>query len=307
MGYAADSGIMDKWADRYGITINVDRLDYIPSIEQFTSGAYDAVTATNMDILAIPGFTEIPTTALIIGDYSNGNDAILTRDGAPLETLAGAEVNLVELSVSQYLLDRAAMIKEFEPAIPVNTSDADMAALWLSEGTDAVVTWNPIVGELLDTGTAVNVFDSSMIPGEIIDMVNVNSAVLADNPDFGKALVGAWDEGMVLMASDTPDGEAAREAMALESGTDLAGYEAQLASTEMFYDGTGAVALATSEELKQTMTFVDDWLMQVTPEELLPLNPVGVAFPDGSSIGDADNIVLTFDPSFMQMYIDGQL
>ena len=305
MGYAADSGIMDKWADKYGISITVDRLDYIPSIEQFTSGEYDAVTATNMDILAIPGFTNIPTTALIVGDYSNGNDAILTRGGS-LESLAGAEVNLVELSVSQYLADRAAMIKGFEPMIPVNTSDADMAALWLAGGTDAVVTWNPIVAEL-EAVYATRVFDSSMIPGEIIDMVNVNSAVLADNPAFGKALVGAWYEVMALMSSDTPEGEAAREEMAVASGTDLAGYDFQLASTEMFYDGTGGVALASSEELKATMEIVHDWLLKVTPEDLLPVEPVGVAYPDGSTTGAADNVVLTYDPSYMQMAVDGAL
>lgn len=306
-GYADDSGILAKWADKYGITIDVERLDYIPSIEQFTSGTFDAVTATNMDILAIPGFTNIDTTALIIGDYSNGNDAVLTRDDASLESLSGAEVNLVELSVSQYLIDRAMQMKGLDDAIPVNTSDADMAALWAAGGTDAVVTWNPIVSELVDTGTASNVFDSSMIPGEIIDMTNVHTAVLADNPEFGKALVGAWYEVMALMASDTAEGAAAREAMGIDSGTDLAGYEAQLASTEMFYDGTGAVALAEDEALKGTMEIVHEWLLKVTPEDLLPLEPVGVAFPDGSTIGEVGNVVLRFDSSFMQMFVDGTL
>lgn len=306
-GYADDSGILDKWADKYGISIDVERLDYIPSIEQFTSGAFDAVTATNMDILAIPGFTNIDTTALIIGDYSNGNDAVLTRDGASLESLSGEEVNLVELSVSQYLLDRAMQMKGLADAIPVNTSDADLAALWAAGGTDAVVTWNPIVSELVDTGTATNVFDSAAIPGEIIDMLNVHTDVLTDNPDFGKALVGAWYEVMALMAEDSAEGAAAREAMGVDSGTDLAGYEAQLASTEMFYDGVGAVALAEDEGLKATMEIVHEWLLKVTPEDLLPLEPVGVAFPDGTTIGAAENVVLRFDSSFMKMYIEGML
>lgn len=303
-GYAADAGIVDKWADKYGISIDVERLDYVPSIEQFSSGAYDAVTATNMDILGIAGFLGLDTTALIIGDYSNGNDVVLTRDGAPLESIQGAEVNMVELSVSEYLMDRAIEMNGLDDAVTVNTSDADMAAVWYAGGTDAVVTWNPIVAELIDTGTATNVFDSSMIPGEILDMTNVNSAVLADNPDFGKALVGAWYETMALMAAGDAE---ALEYMAVESGTDLDGYNLQLNSTEMFYDGVGAVDIMNSDELKMTMERVHNWLNTTYPADLLSPEPVGIEYADGSTSGEAGNIMLRFDPSFMQMYINGTL
>ena len=54
-GYAADTGIVKKWADKYGITIEVTQFnDYVESINQYTAGAYDAVTLTNMDGLSIP-------------------------------------------------------------------------------------------------------------------------------------------------------------------------------------------------------------------------------------------------------------
>jgi len=39
-------------------------------------------------------------------------------------------------------------------------------------------------------------FDSSDIPGEIVDLMVVNSDVLAKNPGLGNALVGAWYEIM---------------------------------------------------------------------------------------------------------------
>ena len=42
-------------------------------------------------------------------------------------------------------------------------------------------------------------FDSSQIPGEIIDLLVINTKVLADNPALGKALVGAWYEIMGIM------------------------------------------------------------------------------------------------------------
>ena len=43
-GYAADSGIVKKWADKYGINIEVKQFnDYVESINQYTAGAFDAV------------------------------------------------------------------------------------------------------------------------------------------------------------------------------------------------------------------------------------------------------------------------
>ena len=82
---------------------------------------------------------------------------------------------------------------------------------------------------------ATEVFNSSKIPGEIEDLMVVNTETLKDNPDLGKALVGIWYETIALMKDTGDKGKAAREAMAKLSGTDLAGFEAQLKTTRMFY------------------------------------------------------------------------
>ena len=79
-GYAADTGIVKKWADKYGLTIEVTQFnDYVESMNQYTAGAYDAVTLTNMDGLSIPAAGGVDTTAVIIGDFSAGNDAVGVR------------------------------------------------------------------------------------------------------------------------------------------------------------------------------------------------------------------------------------
>ena len=49
----------------------------------------------------------IPSVAVILGDFSNGNDAILVRNNLSIEQLKGKRVSLVEYSVSHYLLSRA--------------------------------------------------------------------------------------------------------------------------------------------------------------------------------------------------------
>ena len=96
--YAGQSGILKKWADANELEIELIRMDYIASIEAYVAGEVKACVMTNMDCLAMPGSSGIDSTALILGDYSNGNDAILVRDGLSIKGLAGQEINLVELS-----------------------------------------------------------------------------------------------------------------------------------------------------------------------------------------------------------------
>src|SRR5512140_2137615 len=78
--YANQSGILKKWADRYGITIQLTQInDYIESINQYTAGSFDACVMTNMDALTVPAAGGVDSTALIVGDYSNGNDGVVLK------------------------------------------------------------------------------------------------------------------------------------------------------------------------------------------------------------------------------------
>ena len=309
-GYMEDSGIMDKWADKYGIDVEIVQInDYVESINQYTAGAFDGVSATNMDTLSIPSGGGVDTTALIVGDYSNGNDAVLLKGDGDLAALAGKPVNLVELSVSHYLLARAldsVGLEEADLAAVINTSDADMIAAYTTDDVQAVVTWNPLVAEIMEMPDTTKLFDSSDIPGEIIDLMVVNTETLQANPDFGKALVGAWYETMALMASGD---EAALTEMAEASGTDLAGYKAQLASTEMFFDPAEAVAFASGPELPATMVNVAEFLFDkgILGEGAPSADFVGVAYPDGSVTGDENYVKFRYDITYMQMAADGAL
>jgi NitT/TauT family transport system substrate-binding protein len=312
-GYMADSGIMDRWAEKYGMTVEIVQInDYVESINQYTAGAFDGVTATNMDTLSIPAGGGVDTTALIVGDYSNGNDAIIVKEG-DLAGLAGKPVNLVELSVSHYLLARAldtVGLAEADLGGVINTSDADMVAAFQTDDVQAVVTWNPLVSTILEDPSATSVFDSSGIPGEIIDLLVVNTETLAANPDFGKALVGAWYETMALMAApDTPEGAAALTAMAAAAGTDFAGYRAQLDATAMFYAPADAVAFAADPKLQETMVAVATFLFDkgILGTGAPSAEFVGVAYPDGAVTGDPDNVKFRFDTTYMQMAADGAL
>ena len=309
-GYADEAGIVDRWAERYGIEIEVVQInDYIESINQYTAGAFDGCVMTNMDALTIPAVGGVDSTALIVGDFSNGNDGLVVRGGTQLADIAGTSIHLVELSVSHYLLARALeSVGMTERDIEViNTSDADIVSVFsASPDVEAVVTWNPLLSEVAGLPDADQIFDSSQIPGEIIDMMVVNSDVLAENPDFGRALVGAWYETMALMAAGD---EGALTAMAEASGTDLAGYNAQLAATQMFYDAADAVAFTESPDLIATMESVRQFSHShgLLGDGMMGVDAVGIAFPDGSILGDEGNVQLRFTSEFMGLAADGSL
>lgn len=309
-GYLETSGIMDKWAEKYGIKVDIVQInDYVESINQYTAGAFDGVSATNMDTLSIPSGGGVDTTALIVGDFSNGNDAVILKGPGDVASLKGLPVNLVELSVSHYLLARALDmngLSEADLGGVINTSDADMIAAYNTDDVKAVVTWNPLVSTILEEPGATKIFDSTQIPGEIIDLMVVNTETLKDNPAFGKALAGAWYEVMGLMESGD---EAALTAMAEASGTDLAGYKAQLAATAMFYDPAKAVEFSESPALQETMGKVATFLFDKGILGTGAPSPdfVGVEYPGGATTGDPANVKFRYDITYMKMAADGAL
>ncbi|AVO54696.1 putative urea ABC transporter substrate-binding protein [Ectopseudomonas mendocina] len=312
-GHASTSGIIDKWAKKYGISIDVVQLnDYVESINQYSVGQFDGCTMTNMDALTIPAAGGVDSTALIVGDYSNGNDGLLIKgEGKTLADIKGMRVNLVELSVSHYFLARAletAGMSERDVTV-VNTSDADIIAAYTTPSVQAAATWNPMLAEIIAQPGSTQVFDSSKIPGEILDMMVVNTQTLKDNPDFGKALVGAWFEILELMQAGTPEATDALTEMAKASGTDLAGYQSQLATTKLFYTPKETLDFVTSPALPETMTKVANFSFEhgILGEGARSADAIGMTFAGGVSTGDSANIKLRFDPSYVQMAVDGKL
>ncbi len=155
---------------------------------------------------------------------------------------------------------------------------------------------------------ATLVFDSSKIPGEIEDLLVVNTETLKDNPDLGKALVGIWYETIALMKDDGEKGKAAREAMAKLSGTDLAGFETQLKTTACTTRRRTALAFMTGAELPKIMDLVRSFCFEhnLLGENVKSKDAIGIQTPT-ATLGSATNVKLRFDPSYMTMAADGKL
>lgn len=311
--YMNKSGILRKWADKYGINIKVQRFDYAPSLDAFVAKNIDACTMTNMEALDMPAASGVPTTAILVGDYSNGNDAVLARGGLQLKDLTGKKMLLVEKTVSEYLFDRAMTINGLRDNIKkvrmINTSDSDIATAFIGDASsNAVVTWKPMVSQIAKQKGVQSLFNSAQIPGEILDLTVVRTEVLT-RPDgagkkFAMALTGAWYEMLGQMSNDK-----VLTAIAEGSQDTLASYKEQLSTTKMFYTPAEAAGFTTAPDLKQKMALVRQFCFDhgLLGTNTKSVDDVGVKYPDGSVQGKADRVRLTFDASYMQMAAAGKL
>jgi NitT/TauT family transport system substrate-binding protein len=311
--YAEKSGILKKWADKYGIKIELVQInDYVESINQYTAGQYDAVADTVMDTLTIPSAGGVDTTMIIAGDYTDGNDSIFLKGkGKTLADIKGQKVYLVQYSVSHYMLwlalKKAGLTeKDIETA---NIADADFVAAYNTPEVEALVAWNPATSQIRKLPDTSEVFNSSELPGEIQDIVVVNTKVLKESPEFAKALTGAWYEVLGIMQKSDKEGIDARTFMAATSGTDLADFDGQVKTTAFYYDPAKGAAFLKTPQMAEIVDRIMEFSFShgLLGAKAKDKNFIGIELPGGKVLGDKANVKLRVDPSFMQMAADGKL
>jgi NitT/TauT family transport system substrate-binding protein len=309
--YAQQAGIVKKWADKYGVKINIVQVnDYVESVNQYTAGKLDGVTVANMDALTIPAAGGKDTSAIIVGDYSNGNDGVLLKGASKLSAIKGQQVYLAELSVSHYLLARGLETAgmSLQDVKTVNTSDADIVGAFSSPDVKAAVAWNPQLSVMRAEPGVSQVFSSADIPGEILDLLVVDTATLKANPNLGKALAGIWYETVALMQRQDAQGKEARAAMAHLAGAKPEMFDSQLGTTFLYADPKAAVAATSAPALVTTMTRVRDFsFSKGLFKGASSADAVGMSFPGRKTLGDPQHVTLRFDESFMKMAADGKL
>ncbi len=310
--YANYSGILKKWADAYGIEIQLVRMDYAPSIEAYVAKQVDACVMTNMECLDMPAAAGIDSSVIIIGDYSNGNDAILVRDNLQIKGLKDKEVILAQFTVSHYMLARCLEMngmKENDVKV-VNVLDSEIGPVFISQTSlKAVVTWNPIVMEIAQTPGVSKIFTSAQIPAEILDLMVVNTNTLKKSPELAKALTGAWYEVMSIMNQKGDAADKALTVMAKASECSLTEFKSQLKTTAMYYDPNYAIKFITGPDIKSKMEFVRQFCFKhgLLGEDAPSVDVVGIQYPDGSVQGDPKKVTFRFVDTYMKMAAAGTL
>ncbi|MFM2479904.1 putative urea ABC transporter substrate-binding protein [Celerinatantimonas sp. YJH-8] len=307
LGYAQEHGILKKWGDKYGFDLEAIQLnDYMEAQTQFTAGQLAASVAMTLDALTIPASSGVDTTILMPLSTSAGSDGIIMKGKqSQLSDIKGKTINLVELSGSHYMLDRALAsvgLNERDVHL-VNTSDSDISAIFADANSDVVVTWKPQLSAILNQfPDASLVYDSSKIYGEIVDGMMIRTELLKQEPNLGKAIIGAWYETMgILQNQHDPRHQEMMSYMAEALNTDLKGLKSQLATIDFFTPAQG-IHYVRSNDFKLKMTqiahfaFAHGLLGETAPNAQY----IGIEAGDDQVIGNASNLKLRFPAKWME-------
>jgi NitT/TauT family transport system substrate-binding protein len=315
MAWMQQSGVLKKWADKYGIEIEIVQAnDYVGSINQFIAGDLDAVGVAGMDALTMPAAGGVDTSLFLITDYSNGNDVVLSKTAKSVKELEGKSVYLLQYSVSHYLLNRALVengLTGVSSLKTINISDAEIAAAFLTQPeVEHVASWKPMTADMLNgVKGSTSLFDSSKIPGEIMDSFIAKTATLKEHPEFGKALTGAWYEAMQVMQEGGDAAGQMKAVMASAMGTDDAGLQAQIDTTRFFTTPADAYAFLTAATTKKIWDYIRTFCFEqgLFGQAATSVDAIGIGFADGSTLGDAQNVKLRIDPGFAKLAADKRL
>lgn len=155
----------------------------------FRNGTVDAIFVTTHYFVELeakrPGNVVIFAT-----NVSDGGDSVLAHEAGSLE---GKRIGVEASPLGAYVLDRAlqsqGLSRRDVKLVPVDIPQQEEALL--QGRVDAVVSYEPVRSRLLEAG-AVEIFDSSSIPDEIVDVLVTRKETLKEMKPQLRALVEGW-------------------------------------------------------------------------------------------------------------------
>ena len=233
----------------------------------------------------------------------------MSKTASSVKELRGRRIHLQKGSASHYLLARALAKNGLDQSdvTLVNLSNVDIVSAYNSANVETVAAWNPELEIMRSSFGGTLLFDSSEIPGEIIDALLVDTQVLRNHPNLARALVGIWFETIRDLFSPDGAGAVARDVITNLSGLSPEMYGLVMQKTAFY---------RTPQQVLQAMTSQDaingvDARRIIRFEEglaggLSNIDEIGIQF-ESRVLGNPDNIKFRFDPKWIRMAIKGQL
>lgn len=184
-----------------GITVDIVEFDSLSDARRaLESGKVDAIGTTTIELALINASPEGRTAqAMWVFDYSDGADMIIAPKAIQsIDQLKGKPVGVEVASLGVFLLGRALEISglRFTDVNPVSTHQLAMPEMLKSGNLAAAVTYPPTSIVLLRTGDYHVLFDSRKVPGEVMDILAVNSEIARNRAEdlaaFCRSLNHAW-------------------------------------------------------------------------------------------------------------------
>lgn len=161
--------------------------------QAFRNGELEVIGTSMADALILAE-VEADYRVVLITDSSHGADVILSKPSiTTLKDLVNRRVGIETIAVGAYLLNRSleqvGLSSRDVQLVPLGVAEQEMA--YQTGAIDALVTYEPVRSHLLETG-ANQLFDSSQIPDEIVDVLVVHRKVLERQRSNLETLVNGW-------------------------------------------------------------------------------------------------------------------
>jgi NitT/TauT family transport system substrate-binding protein len=162
-------------------------------LRAYRNQAIDGMVISLDELFALASEGPPPRVVLVV-DVSHGADAIVGRAGMQgMKDLKGKRVAVEGGALGAFVLSRALALNG------MNAGDVKVVHLESNEQpgafekgqVDAAVTFDPYRDQLLRAG-AKSLFDSTQIPGEIVDLIAVRAGALTQQSSQVRALLTGW-------------------------------------------------------------------------------------------------------------------
>ena len=154
--------------------------------------------------LAVDGMQ--PRVVLVV-DVSFGADAVVGRSGMKtMKDLQGKRVAVESGALGAFMLSRALALNNMQASDVkvVHMESNEQPSAFEKGQIDGAVTFDPYRAQLLRDGAAM-LFDSTRIPGEIVDLVAVRASALDKQPKAVQALLTGWFKAIDYLGREPSD------------------------------------------------------------------------------------------------------
>jgi NitT/TauT family transport system substrate-binding protein len=154
--------------------------------------------------LAVDGLQ--PRIILIV-DVSHGADVVVGRRGMrTMKDLKGKSVAVESGALGAFVLSRALALSDMQAGDVnvVHLESNEQPNAFEKGQVDGAVTFDPYRAQFLNAG-ATTLFDSTRIPGEIVDLLAVRASVVEKRPKALQALLSGWFSALDYMRREPKD------------------------------------------------------------------------------------------------------
>ena len=154
--------------------------------------------------LAVDGLQ--PRIILVV-DVSHGADVVVGRRGMrTMSDLKGKSVAVESSALGAFVLSRALALNGMQAGDVnvVHLESNEQPSAFEKGQVDGAVTFDPYRAQFLRAG-AKTLFDSTQIPGEIVDLLAVRASVLEKHPKHIQALLAGWFSAIDYMQREPAD------------------------------------------------------------------------------------------------------